>query len=345
MVISSITFKPKQVTKRLLLVLPERAREVISNRFGLGTNPQKMTLEAIGKKYGITRERVRQIENYAIASIRKSEAFADENPSFDELAEIVNSMGSIVTEDELLSTFSKEKGTQNHVHFLLVLGDTFKKKKEDAEFRHYWYTDDELVKKVEKALKQLYKNLSDNDLVPESEFIDSFLNEIKDLNEEYKNEEIARRWLSISKELGQNPLGEWGIAKSPNVKVKGMRDYAYLAMKKHGSPMHFTEVAHAINDIFNKKAHVATTHNELIKDNRFVLVGRGLYALSEWGYTRGVVRDVIRDILQNSGPLSRENIIDQVRKERHIKDNTIVVNLQNAGYFKRNSDGTYSLVK
>jgi hypothetical protein len=346
MVAVTTTFKPKQVTKRLLSALPERAREIISSRFSLaGADASKMTLEAIGKKYGITRERVRQIENYALAGIRKSGAFSQEQSAFDELAAAIESLGGIVLEDELLQTFSGDTASQNHIYFLLVLGDVFKKKKEDSEFKLHWYTDEELVSKVKDALKQLYKNMSDNDLVQESEFIDSFLNEIKDLNQKYKSEEIARRWLSISKELGKNPLGEWGAAKSPNVKVKGMRDYAYLAIKRHGSPMHFTEVAQSINDIFSKRAHVATTHNELIKDARFVLVGRGLYALSEWGYARGIVRDVIQEILRKGGPMTREEIIEQVRKERHIKDNTIIVNLQNPAYFKRNKDGTYSLFK
>jgi DNA-directed RNA polymerase delta subunit len=109
-----------------------------------------------------------------------------------------------------------------------------------------------------------------------------------------------RRWLSISKKIGKNPLGEWGHAASPNVKTKGVRDYAYLAVKKHGSPLHFREVAQLIEKMFNRAAHVATTHNELIKDDRFVLVGRGMYALKEWGYASGVVRDVIRNILRTT---------------------------------------------
>jgi DNA-directed RNA polymerase delta subunit len=114
-----------------------------------------------------------------------------------------------------------------------------------------------------------------------------------------------KRWLSLSKTIGKNAIGEWGVASSPNVKTKGMRDYAFLVIRKHGSPIHFKEVAKQISTIFNKKAHVATTHNELIKDPRFVLVGRGLYALAEWGYMSGVVKDVIKKILEKNGPLTK----------------------------------------
>ena len=52
--------------------------------------------------------------------------------------------------------------------------------------------------------------------------------------------------------------------------------------------MHFKEVAEAISKTFGKKTHYATCHNELIKDSRFVLVGRGMYALAEWGYQAGI---------------------------------------------------------
>jgi hypothetical protein len=175
--------------------------------------------------------------------------------------------------------------------------------------------------------------------------IDRFLKELQEINDKHRNNEILRRWLSISKSIGKNPLGEWGPATSPNVKTKGVRDFAYLAVKKHGSPLHFREVAALIEKMFKRAAHVATTHNELIKDSRFVLVGRGMYALREWGYTQGVVRDVIREALRKSGPMTKEQIIEKVLKERHVKPGTIIVNLQNQKYFKRGKDGRFSLVK
>lgn len=340
---AKITFKPKQVTKALLSTLPERAREVLVRRYGLGKDTEKMTLEAIGARYDITRERVRQIENHAIQSIRKSEVFEKASLAFDELETLVESLGGVVTEDELLSQISKDKSVQNHIHFLLVLGNPFTYKKEDAEFAERWCVNEEVSEKVHTALRNLYSNLSDNELIPESELLNAFLEELKDLNEQYRQEEILRRWLALSKTIAKNPLGEWGQASSSNVRAKGMRDFAYLAIKRHGSPMHFTEVAKAITELFNKKAHVATCHNELIKDKRFVLVGRGLYALSEWGYTSGVVKDVLKTILQKEGPMTREQLIDRIRKERYVKDNTILVNLQDASVFRRDNEGRYTL--
>jgi hypothetical protein len=169
-----------------------------------------------------------------------------------------------------------------------------------------------------------------------------FLKHLEKELKEVKDEKTARRWLALSKTIDKNPLGEWGVAASPNIKARGIRDLAYLVLRNHGSPMHFTEVAHTIEKKFDRSAHEATVHNELIKDKRFVLVGRGLYALTEWGYERGVVRDIIKAILKREGPLTKKDIIDKVLKERHVKENTIVVNLQNSRYFKKDKNGNYT---
>ncbi|MDE1988602.1 MAG: hypothetical protein KGJ58_01790 [Patescibacteria group bacterium] len=342
---SIIKFKPKQASKKLMSALSDRSKEVIESRYGLGKNDERMTLEAIGQRYGITRERVRQIENHSIAAIRKSKYYFEEKDVFDELEQLIRALGGVIVEQDLLDHISKDKSVQNNINFLLVIGHPFKKVKEDDDFKHRWFVDEELSNKVHASLKKVYENLKDEDLIPETEMIKAFMDHIKDVADKFKNEEMVKRWLSISKRMGKNPLGEWGKASSPNVSAKGMRDYAFLVIRKHGSPIHFKEVARIISEVFKKKAHIATCHNELIKDPRFVLVGRGLYALSEWGYMSGVVKDVIRKILEKHGPLTKEEIIDKVMKERYVKENTIAVNLQNPKYFKKNKEGKYTISK
>ena len=336
-----LNFKPKEATRRLLSSLAKRSQDVLASRYGLGSKTAKLTLDAIGKKYNITRERVRQIENHSLATIRKSKAYKDSEAVFVELKEIIVSLGGLVSEKDLLKHLSVNPHIQNHFHFLLVIGEEFKREKEDEEFRHRWHIDAELSDKIKTALRKLYAKLSDDELVFESDLINSFLEEVKDLNEKYKNDEVIKRWLSISRKIGKNPLGEWGRFSSSNVNAKGMRDFAFLVIRKHGSPLHFKDVAKAITQYFNRKAHVATTHNELIKDPRFVLVGRGLYALSEWGYMSGGGKDVIRKILEKEGALPKEKIIEKALKERYVKENTILVNLQNPKYFKRDLANRY----
>ena len=50
--------------------LTEREKEVIKYRYGIGTNGKRYTLEEIGKIFGITRERIRQIEGKALIKLK-----------------------------------------------------------------------------------------------------------------------------------------------------------------------------------------------------------------------------------------------------------------------------------
>lgn len=338
---ASVSFDTQALVKRLLAEVPERAREVLVLRFGLGTASRRETLEAIGERWSITRERVRQIEAAGIESIRNSKAFKESQAAFDELAGHIESQGAIVPEDVLLNALATDEKSKNRFRFLLVVGSAFFRERETDDFYARWHVDHGTAEAVHKALTRLYQSLDDAEVLSEGDIINRFLDELKDVNEAYQNEEILKRWLTISKTIAKNPLSEWGKAHAPAIRTKGIRDYAYLVIKQKGEPMHFGDVAKAIVDTFNKKAHVATTHNELIKDSRFVLVGRGLYALAEWGFHPGVVRDVIREVLEKLGPLSRDEIIKEVKKVRYVKDNTILVNLGDTRYFKRQKDGTY----
>lgn len=342
-----LSFKPKEVTKKLISVLSDRAKIIINKRYGLEKDGNRETLEAIGGEYNITRERVRQIENFAINNIKKSPEYQSLKNVFDELVSVIEYHGGVVHEEEFLNSVAKDKITRNHIHFLLVIADAFIKLKEDNNFHHRWTTNTEFANEIHNSIKNLCNNFSENDLVSEQELITNFLNQLKNISDKAdgREKELAKKWLSLSKAIAKNPLGEWGLTKSPNVKMRGIRDYAFLVLRNHGSPMHFTEVAKDIERLFGKEAHPATCHNELIKDKRFVLVGRGLYALSEWGYNPGVVLEVIKNILTKDGPLTKEEIINRVLKERYVKNNTIIVNLQNPKYFFRDSEGKYYLTQ
>lgn len=339
-----LNFKPKQITKKFLSILPERVRNVVTERFGLGSDSKRKTLESIGQKYGVTRERIRQIEDFGLKIIRKSDVYSESQDIFEDLHNaILLYSGGVVSERDFFDYVCNDQNAENHIYLLLVLSDKFDKKKEDALFVHRWVADKDMADIIHDALNKLSSSLSVEDLVPEDDLVKSFMIYLGNIQDEYKKEAYAKRWLSISKNIGSNPLGEWGIAKSPNINARGIKDFAFLVIRAHGSPMHFTEVAKAITKSFGKKAHIATCHNELIKDGRFVLVGRGLYALSDWGYAKGIVRDVIKDVLGKNGSLTRDEIIDKVMKERYVKPNTIIVNLQNSRHFKKSKEGKYTL--
>ena len=315
---------------------------MLSDRFGLSGKGERRTLDAIGQEYGITRERIRQIENHSISAVRDSEAYTAHTQNLEHLKQAIATLGGMLVEETILRELTKNEAEHNHIVFLLTVGHHFSYRRENNDFRERWHVDEQLAEQIENALMNLHEATEINKLTPEEEFLELFAKFLKQEGVRNRPVEALPRWLRISKRLGRNPLGEWGRQDSPHVRIKNTRDFAYLTLKRHGSPMHFIEVAKNIETLFGRKTHPATTHNELIKDSRFVLVGRGLYALKEWGYQPGVVRDVIRGILEREGPLTREEIIERVKRERYVKDATIAVNLQNEG-FARLPDGKFAL--
>lgn len=339
-----ITFSPRHITKNLLGDLPERSRRVLIDRFGLGPKGRERTLDAIGKEYGITRERVRQIESHGLSAVRQSPAYAQHTSELEELKKALHTLGTIVAHHTILAEVNVPQPEHNHLVFILTVGHHFNDRRENNDFKTRWHVDEQLADQVEQALEALHGSIDVQKLTPQEEFLELFSKKLKQEGVKPRSEETLIRWLEISKRVARNPLGEWGRVDSPHVRIKNTRDFAYLTLKRHGSPMHFTEVAKGIEKLFGKDAHPATTHNELIKDERFVLVGRGLYALSEWGYAPGIVREVIREILKREGSLSKEDIVSRVKRERYVKDATIAANLQ-SGAFTRLPDGRYTLAK
>ena len=137
-----------------------------------------------------------------------------------------------------------------------------------------------------------------------------------------------------------NVFGDVGLSEWPEISPSFVRDKAYLVMKKHGEPLHFRTIARLIGEynLSEKRAHPQTVHNELIKDSRFVLVGRGIYGLKEQGFEGGTVCEVIARILAENGAMSTDDIVREVQKRKISKRNTIVLNLQNRDLFERLSE-------
>ena len=55
----------------MLSILDERERRIIDERFGLnGKKP--LTLEEVGREFGVTRERIRQLQNSALTKMRRA---------------------------------------------------------------------------------------------------------------------------------------------------------------------------------------------------------------------------------------------------------------------------------
>lgn len=318
----------------------EREREIVSRRFGL--YDRRETLEQIGELLGITRERVRQLEK---AVITKLKATASQDlPHIvavdGVLSAHLKNMGNVARISDISGKLGKDasKIEQSRVAFLAHLSPNIAVIDDNDHFYHSIglagvHTEKAIRDQVNKIIEAIKK-------IGEPTDIDSVANEVG--NKDPKHVEALA---SISKSLA-NLHGRWGLIKWPMVNPKNIRDKIYVILREKKKPMHFSEIAEAIkaSDFRRKDVTTQAIHNELIKDKRFVLIGRGIYALREWGYKKGTVADVIAEVLKKEGgPLHRDEIVRRVLKSRHVKETTILLNLQGKPQFKRVAKATYSL--
>ena len=203
------------------------------------------------------------------------------------------------------------------------------------------YTTDELV--AQKPSLDEFKKTSKP--IPRSEFFETQLKKLRNKFGQKINLEFIKSSSEITKKIAMNSFGEIGLRDWPEIKPRGVKDKAYIVFKKEGKPLHFNQVTEEIKKSgLGEMVFVQTVHNELIKDPRFILVGRGIYALSEWGYYPGQVKDVISKIIKEERkPLTKEEILEKVLKQRLVKENTILLNLSNKKYFLRNPQGKYTV--
>jgi hypothetical protein len=319
----------------------EREREIVSRRFGLFD--RRETLEQIGELLGITRERVRQLEKAVVAKL-KAAAAKGEVPHIEKLqASLISelkAMGGVARVSELSAKVSNGNGKldQARVAFLAELCSKLAIVEENDNFYDAVGLADA---HSEKAIKdQVARILEAIKKIGEPTSIDKVAEKTGDSDAKHV-EALA----SISKQIASLG-GRWGLTKWPMVNPKNIRDKIYVILHENGKQMHFNEIADAIKKSTFKRKDVTTQaiHNELIKDGRFVLIGRGIYALKEWGYKKGTVADVIAEVLKKAEePLHRDEIVKRVLKKRQVKETTILLNLQGKDQFKRVAKATYAL--
>ena len=331
----------EKLSLELIEELTPRAKDVVVGRFGLRAEAPQ-TLEAVGKQHQITRERVRQIVKEGLAQLRQDIQHQKRKEryvlAFKQVADTLKKAGSLVREDSLMELLEAQDET-NHALFLLTLGDQFYNQRETQDFYSFWTIRKDMVKEAQpwhqRLLKFFQKKKSP---VVEHELIKAHGRDVLP-------------YLEVSKIIEKSPEGKWGLRMWPEVNPRGMRDKAYLVLRQQGSPLHFKDVAELIKKLqenltLQKKKVVLpqTVHNELIKDSRFVLIGRGTYGLSDLGLAPGTVKDVMRSILKSNGKtMNKAKLIAQTLQKRQVKESTVTLNLQDQRYFLKNQDGTYTL--
>ncbi|MGD0284137.1 MAG: sigma factor-like helix-turn-helix DNA-binding protein [Candidatus Saccharimonadales bacterium] len=329
----------KCVNDILATIDRERERAIISRRFGLFD--RKETLEQIGELLGITRERVRQLEKAVIVRLQETGTkLPDVIDLQTQFIKYLDVTGKIARVSDLAAKFTTEGSRidQSRIAFLAHLCPELYVLEENDDFYHAVsiktvYDEPKIKKDIAKIIAVIKK-------IGEPANIDSIAEKAG-----IKDSKQANSLASVSKQLA-TLNNRWGLIKWPMVNPKNIRDKIYVILKENGKHMHFNEIAKTIKNSDFKRKNVTTQaiHNELIKDDRFVLIGRGIYALKEWGYSKGTVADIITKVLKDAGqPLHRDEIVKRVLKSRFVKETTILLNLQGKTQFKRVAKATYDI--
>lgn len=354
---NNLKYHPEEVISALLNNLSPRSRDIMVRRFGINSG-EKETLESIGQDYGITRERVRQVEEDALKNLKKAQEFKLLGEIFDTLKNHFEEYGDLRREEKIFCDDAKcifpNSGelSKGAVNFLLVLGDPFHRYGETDEMHPSWTVNHDTYREVRRILSYLGKEFRKREeLISRDELLDLIYSVILKLDKNQilrskikssEKEKVLFSWLDTSREIGSNIYGEYGLYEWPEVVPKDVKSKIYLILNKENKPLHFTEITERINEtgFGDRPVNLQTVHNELIRDDRFVLIGRGIYALAKWGYEPGTVEDIIVLILKkNKKPLSKEDILNRVLEQRKVKENTILLNLQNKKLFSKTEDG------
>ncbi len=330
------------ITGSLKIIEQDREKEIISRRFGL--NGRKETLEQIGDMLSITRERVRQLEKAILIRLR----IAAEDNQIPELLSAekllirnLSEMGRIAVLGDLANKVYGRETTASErtgVYFLATFSKNLTIIEENDRYNAAIgiaeYGDS---RKIRERIDEIVKIIKENKQPMTLEELDTKLN--------YEHPDYIKAVASVSKLLATlNNL--YGLTKWPSVNPKNIRDKIFVILEGKKEPMHFSEIAAEIkmSNFKRKNVTVQAIHNELIKDPRFILIGRGIYALSSWGYKKGTIADIITMTLSKSDePLTREEIVRRVLKVRKVKETTILLNLQNKKLYKKIDKNLYTL--
>jgi hypothetical protein len=330
--------------------LEPRNREVIQGRFGLNGD-EPITLQAIGDRYSITRERVRQIEAATLTMLRKNVNHPYIAGFLKAAMQDLKEAGGAMREDQFLARLQRLMGDKspnvvfgNGAKFILELSGKVANFRDNySDWHTFWYLGETDKKRAESFAEKFAASLAaKREEVGEGRNFDDIFRSAAASAK--LAPEVARTYLVISKKFGESPFGDFGLVSWPEINPRTARDWAYLILKREKKPLHFTELASMVGrHRKGKRTNMQTIHNELIKGEHFVLVGRGLYALREHGFIPGTAREIITHVLRKHGPLRPQEVVSKVSDQRFLKEGTILINLQNRKHFTSLPDGRYAV--
>jgi hypothetical protein len=340
--------KVQDLVNNLLIVLSEKEKYIIENRFSLNDNP-KLTLETIGKKYNVTRERIRQIEKNALKKLKRNV----NNTALSDITtlalDIIHEFGGIIDEERMITEVLRRSPDPdmidvNSLKLTIDLEGDIEHVHNTIQYRPYWKNTDIKGSTVKAVCNAAHKILAVNKEVLDAQVLAERIIKEGALN---LTPRFVKSAFDLDRRLFVIEDNEIGLSSWRSVNPKTLRDKIFFVLKTIKKPLHYIDISNRIASLNfdNKSINTQAVHNELIRHDGFVLIGRGIYALKDWGYEEGTVADVITSILREKGQMKRDEIIAEVLERRQVKKITVQLNLKNKPEFERIGRDVYKLAE
>ncbi len=333
----------QKLVSDFLLLLTQKERFVVERRFNLDEK-ERATLEEIGQHYSVTRERIRQIEKNALNKLRRNIENAPLFPISNLAYEILMNNGGVMREDHILAKLinAEQSYKSEFLQLILSVDKRFVKVPNTVKFHPYVRVNDISEEQIQSLSKNAETVLKKNVSTMNLENLYKMVVTNKGLS-------IAsaafKSILTVNKSIKYVADDTIGLMEWRNINPRTLRDKIFFVLRKKKEPLHFVDIANQIIEMSfdKKKINLQAVHNELIRHEEFVLIGRGIYGLSEWGFVHGTVAEIIEKLLTKHQTMSQEEIIKEVLKQRKVKPITIILSLKNKAQFVRVGRKQYSL--
>ncbi len=339
-----------ETIEEMFLVLTDKEKEVIVKRFSLDNQP-KRTLESIGKSFSVTRERIRQIEKIALGKLKRTIQTTKLRVVNDFASKVIQENGGLLIEKRLItevlnSMDAKDVVDANIIRLALNINPEIESVEKTGVYNSFWKLVSLPTNVIEDTINAGIKALKKKgDVTTDIKLIVQVRQILGDKIEGHIDPMIVSS-LETDKRI-KRLKGGFGLMSWRHINPRSIRDKAYIVLKQEKKPLHFVEIANKISGAgFDRKiVTVQAVHNELIRYEQFVLVGRGLYGLKEFGFKKGTVTEIMEGLLRKKSPLTKQEIMDGVLQQRYVKKGTISLNLQKNPQFIRVGRAVYALDK
>lgn len=323
----------------------ERSKDVITRRYGLVTG-ERETLEEIGQIYGVTRERIRQIETRSLKKMRHSNT-RSKVPLTQLVENIFSENGYIISSDEADKLIPKVIKNcpfdgSSLLDLISDLGWIQRHKVGDINFYSAKLGEVKLSDLMEKIVLILKKDggLLDTESI------------IRRLPFDEKVERAVLHSI-VLKFCGIDPRIEEKISNKFTLYSNHGRSKVWVSLitqvlEEEGAPLHFTEIANRFHDLFKSEVQLIDhrrVYAILVENRVFAHTGiRGTYGLTKWGLRKESTADLALECIKKAGfPLHFKQIYNYICKYKDSRQASIKQILESSGKFEKMGKAIYGI--